>query len=174
MVDYESRSSDDQAVTAGGRLAVSAANDRLVAGVTAIREGTPGADGELAGVDLTLRLNDATEARVKEHVKRMRAAKAMRVTSSAGSDLTISLQGAVVGGNWGATIRPGTLTHWPGGLVLAFPAAGSVNGRLVLARRAGFKIAEVAVTWRNDEQSRVSLGRGLAAFVDLFRLRFRR
>ena len=45
---------------------------------------------------------------------------------------------------------------------------------LVLARRAGFKIAEVAVTWRNDEQSRVSLGRGLAAFVDLFRLRFRR
>lgn len=45
---------------------------------------------------------------------------------------------------------------------------------LVLARRAGFKIREVAVTWRNDEQSRVSFGGGLAAFVDLFRLRFRR
>jgi len=45
---------------------------------------------------------------------------------------------------------------------------------LVLARRAGFKIREVAVTWRNDEQTRVSLGRGLAAFVDLFRLKFRR
>jgi len=44
---------------------------------------------------------------------------------------------------------------------------------LVLARRAGFKIAEVAVTWRNDEQSRVSLARGIAAFVDLFRLKFR-
>lgn len=44
---------------------------------------------------------------------------------------------------------------------------------LVLARRAGFEIREVAVTWRNDEQSRVSFGRGLAAFVDLFRLRFR-
>jgi dolichyl-phosphate beta-glucosyltransferase len=44
---------------------------------------------------------------------------------------------------------------------------------LVRARRAGFKIAEVGVTWRNDEQSRVSLGRGVAAFVDLFRLRFR-
>jgi dolichyl-phosphate beta-glucosyltransferase len=41
---------------------------------------------------------------------------------------------------------------------------------LVLARRAGFKIREVPVTWRNDEQSRVSFGRGLAAFVDLFRL----
>jgi 2,5-dihydroxypyridine 5,6-dioxygenase len=79
----------------------------------------------------------ATEARVKEHVKRLRAARTMRVTSDAGSDLTIALQGphgnATVGGNWGATSRPGTLTHWPGGLALAFPAAGSVNGRLVLA-----------------------------------------
>jgi dolichyl-phosphate beta-glucosyltransferase len=45
---------------------------------------------------------------------------------------------------------------------------------LVLARRAGFGIREVPVTWRNDEQSRVSFGRGLAAFIDLFRLRFRR
>ncbi len=44
---------------------------------------------------------------------------------------------------------------------------------LVLAHRAGFKVQEVPVTWRNDEQSRVSFGRGLAAFIDLFRLRFR-
>lgn len=44
---------------------------------------------------------------------------------------------------------------------------------LVLARRAGFGIREVGVTWRNDEQTRVSLGRGLLAFVDLFRLKFR-
>jgi len=45
---------------------------------------------------------------------------------------------------------------------------------LVLARRAGSKIREVAVTWGNDEQTRVSFGRGLAAFVDLFRLKLRR
>jgi len=77
--------------------------------------------------------DDGTEARVKAHVKRLRGAKAMRVTSPAGTDLSISLQGAVVGGNWGSTTRPGTLTHWPGGLVLGFPAAGSVNGTLVLA-----------------------------------------
>lgn len=77
--------------------------------------------------------DDATEARVKAHVKRMRAAKSMRVTSNSGTELAVSLQGAVVGGNWGSTVRPGTLTHWPGGLVLAFPAAGSVNGQLVLA-----------------------------------------
>jgi len=73
------------------------------------------------------------EPLVKEHIKRLRAAKTMRVTSSAGTDLTVSLQGAVTGGNWGTTTRPGTMTHWPGGLALAFPAAGCVNGRLVLA-----------------------------------------
>ena len=77
--------------------------------------------------------DDVTEARVKAHVKRLRAAQSMRVTSATGTDLSIALQGAVVGGNWGSTTRPGTLTHWPGGLVLAFPAAGGVSGRLVLA-----------------------------------------
>ncbi len=76
---------------------------------------------------------DATEARVKDHVKRLRAAKQMCVTSAAGTDLRIALAGAVAGGNWGYTTRPGTMTHWPGGLALCFPAAGSVNGRLVLA-----------------------------------------
>ncbi len=77
--------------------------------------------------------NDEVEANVKAHVKRLRGVRQMRVTSAAGTDLSIDLQGAVVGGNWGVTNRPGTLTHWPGGLVLAFPRAGSVQGTLVLA-----------------------------------------
>lgn len=73
------------------------------------------------------------ESLVKDHVKRLRGAREMRVRSEAGTDLRISLHGAVAGGNWGYTTRPGTMTHWPGGLALAFPAAGSVHGRLVLA-----------------------------------------
>jgi 2,5-dihydroxypyridine 5,6-dioxygenase len=77
--------------------------------------------------------DDTLEPLVKEHVKRLRAAREMRVTSPAGTDLTISLQDAVCGGNWGYSARPGTMTHWPGGLALAFPAAGSVEGALVLA-----------------------------------------
>lgn len=77
--------------------------------------------------------DEQTEQQVKVHLKRLRAARTMRVSSVAGTDLRIDLQGAVGGGNWGYTSRPGTLTHWPGGLVLAFPAAGSVNGTLVLA-----------------------------------------
>ncbi|WP_298933548.1 peptidase M29 [uncultured Ramlibacter sp.] len=76
---------------------------------------------------------DATlEPLVKQHVKRLRAAGAMRVQSRAGTDLQIALAGATCGGNWGYTARPGTMSHWPGGLALAFPAAGSVNGTLVL------------------------------------------
>lgn len=75
---------------------------------------------------------DDLEPLVKEHTKRLRAAQLMTVQSGAGTDLRIKLQGAVVGGNWGTTTRAGTMTHWPGGLVLAFPAAGSVSGRLVL------------------------------------------
>ena len=77
--------------------------------------------------------DDSTEPLVKEHVRRLRAAKSMRVTSTAGTDLSIAMAGATCGGNWGYTTKPGTMTHWPGGLALAFPAAGSVNGTLVLA-----------------------------------------
>ncbi len=76
---------------------------------------------------------DALEPLVKEHVKQLRSAAQMHVTSAAGTDLRIALAGASCGGNWGVTTRPGTMTHWPGGLALAFPAAGSVNGTLVLA-----------------------------------------
>jgi len=47
--------------------------------------------------------DDATEARVKDHIKRLRATKAMTVSSPAGTNLRISLEGAVAGGNWGFT-----------------------------------------------------------------------
>jgi len=77
--------------------------------------------------------DDFIEPLVKDHIKRLRSAGTMRVTSPAGTDLNISLAGAACGGNWGYTTKPGTLTHWPGGLALAFPAAHSVNGTLVLA-----------------------------------------
>lgn len=74
------------------------------------------------------------EAPVRDAMRRLKAAQHMRVVSAAGTDLRIALAGARIGGVWGFTRRPGTLSHWPGGLVLAFPAAGSVNGSLVLDR----------------------------------------
>jgi 2,5-dihydroxypyridine 5,6-dioxygenase len=62
----------------------------------------------------------------------LRAAKRMAVASTAGSKLEIDMAGAATVGIWGWTDRPGTLTHWPGGIVVSFPKAGTVNGTLVL------------------------------------------
>ncbi|MEP1206529.1 MAG: peptidase M29 [Rhizobiaceae bacterium] len=81
---------------------------------------------ERLGVDTGLK------DRVKAGMKWMRSAKTMHVTSKAGTDLHINLEHSVVGGGWGYTTTPGTITNWPGGLCLAFPAANSVNGTLVL------------------------------------------
>jgi len=75
----------------------------------------------------------ALEPKVRAGMRMLKAAKQMRVTSHAGTDLNIKLDGARVGGVWGYTTKPGSVSHWPGGLCLAFPAAGSVNGKLVLA-----------------------------------------
>ncbi len=78
--------------------------------------------------------DEALEAKVKTGMKMLRGANSMEVTSPAGTDLSVGLKGAVVGGGWGYVTRPGLITHWPGGLCLCFPAAGSVNGTLVLDR----------------------------------------
>jgi 2,5-dihydroxypyridine 5,6-dioxygenase len=74
------------------------------------------------------------EAVARDAMRRLKAARRMSVHSSAGTDLEVGLEGARVAGVWGFTSKPGTLTHWPAGLVLAFPAAGSVRGTLVLDR----------------------------------------
>jgi 2,5-dihydroxypyridine 5,6-dioxygenase len=74
------------------------------------------------------------EAQARDAMRRLKAARRMTVSSPSGTELTIDLAGARIGGVWGFTSKPGTLTHWPGGLVLAFPAVGCVKGTLVLDR----------------------------------------
>lgn len=91
------------------------------------------------------------EAQAREAMRRLKAAKRMHVASAAGTDLAIDLAGARIGGVWGFTSKPGTLTHWPGGLVLAFPAAGRVNGSLVLDR------GDVNLTFKRYLQDAVRL-----------------
>lgn len=75
----------------------------------------------------------ALESVVRAAMKRLKSARQMTVTSAAGTALQVSLDRAVIGGVWGFCDKPGMVSHWPGGLALAFPAAGSVHGRLVLA-----------------------------------------
>lgn len=72
------------------------------------------------------------EAKVKAGTKMLQAASTMRVTSAAGTDLTIDVAAAPAGSSWGYTTRPGSIAHWPGGLCLCFPGSGTVNGTLVL------------------------------------------
>ncbi len=91
------------------------------------------------------------EQKVKAGIKLLRGAKRMRVTSRAGTDLTVDLEGAVAGGGWGYTTRPGTITHWPGGLCLCFPRAKSVDGTLVLDR------GDVNLTFKRYLESPVRL-----------------
>jgi dolichyl-phosphate beta-glucosyltransferase len=43
---------------------------------------------------------------------------------------------------------------------------------LYLARKRGYRIAEIPVTWRNDAASRVGLGGGSRAFPDLLKIRW--
>lgn len=110
----------------------------------------------------------ALEPLVKAHVRRLRGAKRMRVTSSAGTELHVDLAGSVAGGNWGMTTQPGTLTHWPGGLVLAFPAAQTVRGRLVLdvgdanLRFKRYLEQPIALTIEHDHIERIE-GHGVDA-----------
>ena len=75
----------------------------------------------------------ALEPCVRAAMKLLRSSHGMHVTSSAGTDLRIKLQGAVIGGGWGYSLKPGMVSHWPGGLALGFPAKNTVQGKLVLA-----------------------------------------
>lgn len=80
-----------------------------------------------------LRPDNSVAVRVRNAARRLRGAARMQVTSVAGTALDIDLVASATVGVWGWTDKPGTLAHWPAGLVVTFPKAGSVNGTLVLA-----------------------------------------
>src|SRR5512144_1640937 len=75
----------------------------------------------------------ALEKRVRVAARLLRGTKRMHVTSKAGTELDVDMVGASTVGVWGWTDRPGTLAHWPGGIVVSFPKSGTVNGTLVMA-----------------------------------------
>src|SRR3978361_363206 len=93
----------------------------------------------------------ALEKRVRAAAKMLRGSKRMRVTSKAGTDLDVDMVGASTVGVWGWTDKPGTLAHWPGGIVVSFPKSGTVNGTLVMAR------GELNLTFKRYLASRVTM-----------------
>jgi 2,5-dihydroxypyridine 5,6-dioxygenase len=80
-----------------------------------------------------IRWDDDLPRRVELGHQMLRTATTMHVWSDTGTDLSVQLAGAVTAGSTGVTNGPGTVAHWPGGLVLAFPSANTVNGTVVLA-----------------------------------------
>jgi len=70
--------------------------------------------------------------KVARGIELLREAAVMRVTSKAGTDLTIDVRDAPCGGTPGFTTDPGGVAHWPGGLCLCFPGEGCVNGHIVM------------------------------------------
>jgi 2,5-dihydroxypyridine 5,6-dioxygenase len=98
-----------------------------------------------------MRPDPRLEAQVRAAAKMLRGSKRMTVTSAAGTDLRIDMTGAATVGVWGWTDRPGTLAHWPGGLVVSFPKSGTVNGTLVLDR------GDVNLTFKRYLESPVRL-----------------
>ena len=70
---------------------------------------------------------------VKAAVAACRAAGEMTITSPAGTDLKVTMADTATVGVWGWTDRPGTLAHWPGGIVVSFPRAATCHGVIAFA-----------------------------------------
>jgi 2,5-dihydroxypyridine 5,6-dioxygenase len=108
-----------------------------------------------------MRPDDKLEAQVRGAARILRGSKRMTVTSDAGTTLDINMEGAASVGIWGWTERPGTLAHWPGGIVVSFPKSRTVNGTLVLDRgdiNLTFKRyleSPVRLTLENDYVTRI-------------------
>ena len=93
----------------------------------------------------------AVQARFEKALRKLSAAKIMRISSAAGTDLEIRVEGAPAGGGWGAIDAPGGMDHWPGGLVACFPKENSVNGVLVMDR------GDINLTFKRHLESQVRL-----------------
>lgn len=98
-----------------------------------------------------LKTNPALWPKIQKGRELMQAAKRMRVHSKAGTDLDIVLEGARIGGNFGASFNPGQLSSWPGGICSCFPPAHSVNGTLVM------DVGDVNLTFKRYLESPIRL-----------------
>lgn len=106
--------------------------------------------------------------RVRRGMDLLGNAKRMRVTSEAGTNLTVNVEGAPARGATGFVDEPGRIGYWPAGLCLCFPKPGCVNGRLVLSPgdvNLTFKRyieSPIELTIENDYVTRID-GSGLDA-----------
>ncbi|MEM7800978.1 MAG: peptidase M29 [Chloroflexota bacterium] len=93
----------------------------------------------------------ALKAQTLSASRKVRQADIMKVTSTAGTNLSANLEKAPAVGIWGYTDKPGTLAHWPGGLIVTFPQAKGVNGTLVL------DVGDINLTFKRYLTDRITL-----------------
>jgi 2,5-dihydroxypyridine 5,6-dioxygenase len=77
---------------------------------------------------------EADRLRVTAAAKRLSAAREMRITSAAGTDLTCPLGEFPVISEYGFVDEPGRWDHWPSGFVLTFPNDRKAHGTIVIDR----------------------------------------
>ena len=110
--------------------------------------------------------------KVKAGIKMLSRADFMTVQSDAGTDLKIDITDTAGAGVWGYCDRPGNVAHWPGGLVLCFPKAGTVNGTLVMdvgdVNLTFKRYLESPITFRIEEDYVTHIA-GSGVDADLFR-----
>ncbi len=73
-------------------------------------------------------------ARVLAAGRKLSAAKEMRITSGAGTDLRCALGEYPLLEEYGFVDQPGRWDHWPSGFLATWPNEGSAEGRVVLDR----------------------------------------
>lgn len=106
--------------------------------------------------------------RVDRSMAKLESGREMRITSDAGTDLTVNIAGAPIRGGAGYLSGDEKVAYWPAGLCLCFPLAGTVNGTVVLDQgdvNLTFKrYFESAVTLQFEQDKVVSIdGDGLDA-----------
>ncbi|HVU14099.1 MAG TPA: hypothetical protein VHD90_22625 [Phototrophicaceae bacterium] len=73
---------------------------------------------------------------VRDRAKRsealVTAAKEFHITSEAGTDITVNIDGLRSHGMWGVTDEPGMWDHWPMGLVVVAANRKGTNGKIVI------------------------------------------
>ena len=111
VVEYETFDTGHAAYTYGGRAAVKMLDNRVQVGVTHVHEGTPGAEGDLTGVDASVHVDAEDEGPGRGGVDQDRPGRARarraRPTWPRCSTGRESLDGKRLCARAGAGLRPG-------------------------------------------------------------------
>ena len=97
------------------------------------------------------RPDPAVHAQSLQAVKMLDAGSTMRVTSPAGTDLTVNITGAPSRGGGGILGPDDKIAYWPAGLALCFPLENTTNGTVVL------DVGDLNLTFKRYFESRVTL-----------------